>query len=428
MAGRGLSTYGMHRARRPCTRSTAARRPEYVVEKPAVAIGSSSRLRPAVLWDGGRRARAWSHSGQDALDISFVHQPTSSSPRTVHGHTAAVVEILSPSNRSGSTASREIASTPNWASPNTGSSTSPTAGSKVHRLKPQPDGTHGLRAGRDRRGQTPFSAHPVPRPGNPAGRDLAHRVREPDRSSDSIIPTPWRYPHVHAHRHSQANPLNDNPLSRAAATRDLEAIARLGEARKKLKEEIAKVIIGQEHIVDDLLTAAVRARPLPDDRRARPGQDADGPHHRPAPSTSSSTASSSRPTSCRRTSPAPRSSRKTAAAGTPRSSASSRARCSPTSCSPTRSTARRPRPRPPCSRPCRSCKSPSAGRTYDLPRPFFVLATQNPIEQEGTYPLPEAQLDRFMFDIRIGYPEAARGTGDRQDRRRRTSRSTSPRC
>jgi MoxR-like ATPase len=39
-----------------------------------------------------------------------------------------------------------------------------------------------------------------------------------------------------------------------------------------------------------------------------------------------------------------------------------------------------------------------------LPEPFFVLATQNPIEQEGTYPLPEAQLDRFLFDIRVGYP------------------------
>lgn len=43
------------------------------------------------------------------------------------------------------------------------------------------------------------------------------------------------------------------------------------------------------------------------------------------------------------------------------------------------------------------------GRTYELPRPFFVLATQNPIELEGTYPLPEAQLDRFMFQIDIGY-------------------------
>ncbi|MFY9608657.1 MAG: AAA family ATPase [Blastocatellia bacterium] len=43
------------------------------------------------------------------------------------------------------------------------------------------------------------------------------------------------------------------------------------------------------------------------------------------------------------------------------------------------------------------------GTTYDLPKPFYVLATQNPIEMEGTYPLPEAQLDRFMFNINIGY-------------------------
>ena len=48
----------------------------------------------------------------------------------------------------------------------------------------------------------------------------------------------------------------------------------------------------------------------------------------------------------------------------------------------------------------------AAGQTMALPEPFFVLATQNPIEQEGTYPLPEAQLDRFLFDIRIGYPSA----------------------
>ncbi len=45
-----------------------------------------------------------------------------------------------------------------------------------------------------------------------------------------------------------------------------------------------------------------------------------------------------------------------------------------------------------------------SGKTYTLPNPFFVLATQNPIEQEGTYHLPEAQLDRFMFELRIGYP------------------------
>lgn len=44
--------------------------------------------------------------------------------------------------------------------------------------------------------------------------------------------------------------------------------------------------------------------------------------------------------------------------------------------------------------------------TYQLPNPFFTIATQNPIEQEGTYPLPEAQLDRFMFNIKVGYPTA----------------------
>ena len=46
----------------------------------------------------------------------------------------------------------------------------------------------------------------------------------------------------------------------------------------------------------------------------------------------------------------------------------------------------------------------AGGKTHRLPEPFFVLATQNPIEQEGTYPLPEAQLDRFMFEILVDYP------------------------
>ena len=46
----------------------------------------------------------------------------------------------------------------------------------------------------------------------------------------------------------------------------------------------------------------------------------------------------------------------------------------------------------------------AGGQTYELPLPFLVFATQNPIEQEGTYPLPEAQLDRFMFQVDVGYP------------------------
>src|SRR5579871_1505183 len=48
-----------------------------------------------------------------------------------------------------------------------------------------------------------------------------------------------------------------------------------------------------------------------------------------------------------------------------------------------------------------------AGQRYDLPRPFHVLATQNPLEQEGTYPLPEAQLDRFLLQVDVGYPDEA---------------------
>ena len=51
-------------------------------------------------------------------------------------------------------------------------------------------------------------------------------------------------------------------------------------------------------------------------------------------------------------------------------------------------------------------KVTAGGKTYDLDEPFFVLATQNPIEQEGTYPLPEAQLDRFMFNLNIEYPSS----------------------
>ena len=46
-------------------------------------------------------------------------------------------------------------------------------------------------------------------------------------------------------------------------------------------------------------------------------------------------------------------------------------------------------------------------QTHHLPDPFIVLATQNPIEQEGTYPLPEAQVDRFMLKLKVGYPDKA---------------------
>ena len=84
-----------------------------------------------------------------------------------------------------------------------------------------------------------------------------------------------------------------------------------------------------------------------------------------------------------------------------------------------------PKTRPPCCRRCRNAKSPVGRKTYALPDPFFTIATQNPIEQEGTYPLPEAQLDRFMFNIKIDYPTAEEEERD-SDRRRRATRR--PKC
>ena len=62
--------------------------------------------------------------------------------------------------------------------------------------------------------------------------------------------------------------------------------------------------------------------------------------------------------------------------------------------------------------------------TYDLPAPFFVLATQNPIEMEGTYPLPEAQIDRFIFKLNVAYPTA----GELAEILDRTTRQTAPRA
>ncbi len=68
---------------------------------------------------------------------------------------------------------------------------------------------------------------------------------------------------------------------------------------------------------------------------------------------------------------------------------------------PTKSTVPRPRPSRPSSRRCRNSASTVLGTTHALPSPFFVLATQNPIELEGTYPRPEAQLDRFLFKLEL---------------------------
>ena len=93
--------------------------------------------------------------------------------------------------------------------------------------------------------------------------------------------------------------------------------------------------------------------------------------------------------------------------GDPRSSSSGPAGSSPTSWSATRSTGPPPRPSPRCSSAWRSARSPSTATTYQLEAPFMVIATQNPIEMEGTYALPEAQRDRFMARVSMGYPVEA---------------------
>ena len=82
---------------------------------------------------------------------------------------------------------------------------------------------------------------------------------------------------------------------------------------------------------------------------------------------------------------------------------SDRAPCSPTCCWRTRSTGRPPRLRPHSWRPWEKVKVSADGETRRLPQPFVVLATDNPIEYEGTYELPEAQLDRFLMRLRLGY-------------------------
>ena len=109
------------------------------------------------------------------------------------------------------------------------------------------------------------------------------------------------------------------------------------------------------------------------------------------------------------------------------SSSSARARCSPTSCSPTRSTARPRRPSRRCSRRWRSARSRVDGVTRPLPVPFMVAATKNPIEYEGTYTLPEAQLDRFLLKLVLDLPGARqRGRGARAGTPPASTRATSP--
>ena len=199
---------------------------------------------------------------------------------------------------------------------------------------------------------------------------------------------------------TKANPLMTASLASAS---DLEAIARLGEARKKLKQEIAKVIIGQVHIVDDLLTALFSrghclmigvpglAKTLMVRTIARAidlefNRIQFTPDLMPSDITGTEIIEEDRSTGSRQF----RFVKGPVFANILLADEINRTP---------------PKTQAALLQAMQELQVTVGGKTYELPKPFFVLATQNPIEQEGTYPLPEAQLDRFMFDIRISYPK-----------------------
>jgi MoxR-like ATPase len=204
---------------------------------------------------------------------------------------------------------------------------------------------------------------------------------------------------------AKANPLmgGGGAAVAEASESDLQAIARLGEARKKLKSEIAKVIVGQEHVVDDLLTAIFSrghclmigvpglAKTLMV-RTIAQAIDLDfnriqfTPDLMPSDITGTDIIEEDRASGGR-------SFRFVKGPVFANILLADEINRTP------------PKTQAALLQAMQELQVTVSGQTYDLPRPFFVLATQNPIEQEGTYPLPEAQLDRFMFDIRIGYPK-----------------------
>jgi MoxR-like ATPase len=201
---------------------------------------------------------------------------------------------------------------------------------------------------------------------------------------------------------TKANPLLTG-TGPAASADDLEAIARLGAARNKLKQEIARVIIGQEHIVDDLLTAifsrghclmigvpglakTLMVRTIAQAIDLEFNRIQFTPDLMPSDITGTEIIEEDRTTGGRQF----RFVKGPVFANILLADEINRTP---------------PKTQAALLQAMQELQVTVGGRTYDLPRPFFVLATQNPIEQEGTYPLPEAQLDRFMYDIRIGYPK-----------------------
>jgi MoxR-like ATPase len=203
---------------------------------------------------------------------------------------------------------------------------------------------------------------------------------------------------------AKSNPLMGSVGAMAGGNEsDLQAIAKLGDARKRLKAEIGKVIVGQEHIVDDLLTAifsrghclmigvpglakTLMVRTIAQAIDLEFNRIQFTPDLMPSDITGTDIIEEDRASGGR-------SFRFVKGPVFANILLADEINRTP------------PKTQAALLQAMAELQVTVSGRTYDLPKPFFVLATQNPIEQEGTYPLPEAQLDRFMFDIRIGYPK-----------------------
>ena len=184
---------------------------------------------------------------------------------------------------------------------------------------------------------------------------------------------------------------------------------------EKLNDEVGKVIVGQKAMVERILIGLLDRRPRAARGRARPGQDADGQDAVRRAGDASSRASSSRPTCCRPTSSAPSSTTRRRGEFTSKHGPifanlvlADEINRAPAKVQTALLEAMQER------------QVTIGDETYPLPDPFLVMATQNPIEQEGTYPLPEAQVDRFMLMIKVGYPtrEEERAIMDRMTRAR----------
>ena len=226
-------------------------------------------------------------------------------------------------------------------------------------------------------------------------RDVRQALRPPRLHRRHRFPPPHRHPDPAEKPHYEHDIATPPRRCRHAITGEA-LVARAAAVR----DEVAKAFIGQAEVLDQILVALLAGGHVLIEGVPGPGQDAAGARARAGAGLQlRARAVHARPDAQRRQRP------RGLRPEDRDASRSAAARCSPTCCSPTRSTARRPRRSRRCSKRCRNGRSPSKASSFALPPPFLVLATQNPIEQEGTYPLPEAQLDRFLLKILIDYPE-----------------------